>query len=51
MDTAPPTRPARSSGFAEDDPMRSVYLAALDGDNDFARLLLAYLAVLSDEDD
>jgi len=31
--------------------MRNLYLAALDGDDDLARLILAYITLLSDEDD
>ena len=31
--------------------MRDVYLAALDGNDDLARLILAYLTVLADDDD
>lgn len=50
MDATSPTRPPRSPGLAEDDPIRTVYLAAIDGNDILARLILAFLTVISEGD-
>ena len=49
MDATSPTRLPLTANPPEGDPIRWVYLAALDSNDELARLIILYLAVLSDE--